>query len=317
MDLLQTLQSGQGQDANGLAKECGVSRRTVFRDLATLREAGVPLEYDSESEKYLISSSFFLPPTNFTASEALSIIALAGQVGGRSQLPFYEAAHSAALKLESSLPHVLREELGAAARSIQIDLDPAGKLQGKEQFYQMLVKAISIGRVVKMCYNSLTEWETIVTRLRPYRLFFSRRSWYVVGHSTLHKEVRTFNLARMAGLEVTCQSYKIPKDFSLATYLGNAWHLMPEPGPDHNVLVCFQQLVAQNVAEVVWHRTQEVKFREDGTLDFRVRVSGLNEIAWWILGYGDQAEVIKPVRLRKLVARRAANMHALYNGNHE
>ena len=41
-------------------------------------------------------------------------------------------------------------------------------------------------------------------------------------------------------------------------------------------------------------------------------VSGLDEISWWILGYGDQAEVIKPARLRRIVCQRAKNMAAIY-----
>ena len=46
----------------------------------------------------------------------------------------------------------------------------------------------------------------------------------------------------------------------------------------------------------------------DGTLDFRAKVSGLNEISWWVLGYGDQAEVLEPPELRDLVAARARRM---------
>ena len=87
LDLLQTLQSGNGQNADGLANACGVSRRTVFRDLETLRLAGVPLEFDGNSQRYFIPNSFFLPPTNFTAAEVLSIIALATQMGGPDSLP--------------------------------------------------------------------------------------------------------------------------------------------------------------------------------------------------------------------------------------
>ncbi len=41
-------------------------------------------------------------------------------------------------------------------------------------------------------------------------------------------------------------------------------------------------------------------------------VSGLNEISWWILGYGDQAEVLDPPELRRLVAQRAAQMVQQY-----
>ena len=73
-------------------------------------------------------------------------------------------------------------------------------------------------------------------------------------------------------------------------------------------------MVAQNVAEVSWHKTQKLAFNEDGTLDFTVSVSGLGEISWWILGYGDQAEVLEPEELRETIAQRARRMVERYGG---
>ena len=263
--------------------------------------------------RYFIPSSFFLPPTNFTPAEALSIIALAGRLGASDQLPFYEPARRAALKLESSLPKVIRDEMRSITRSIQIRVGQNNPLQEKEEVYQQLVDSIASRRVVQIVYESLTEWDTITTKLRPYQLLFSRRSWYVIGRSTLHAEPRTFNLDRISQITLLKEKYAMPRGFSVDRYLGNAWHLIPEPGRDHNVVVRFQPLVARNVAEVLWHKNQQLKWRSDRTLDFQVRVSGLNEICWWILGYGDQAEVIKPMKLRRLVAHRISNMQSVYN----
>jgi proteasome accessory factor B len=90
--------------------------------------------------------------------------------------------------------------------------------------------------------------------------------------------------------------------------------MIPDHAADQRVVIRFQPLVARNVAEVMWHKTQDVKFDEDGSLVFRVRVSGLSEIVWWILGYGDQAEVLQPKKLRRLVAQRAKNMAIMYDG---
>ena len=50
--------------------------------------------------------------------------------------------------------------------------------------------------------------------------------------------------------------------------------------------------LAGTVAEVQWHPSQKVTWLYDGQIDFHVRVDGLGEIAWWILGYGDQVEVV-------------------------
>ncbi|HEX4149205.1 MAG TPA: WYL domain-containing protein, partial [Pirellulales bacterium] len=106
--------------------------------------------------------------------------------------------------------------------------------------------------------------------------------------------------------------FRLPRGFNIDRYLRNAWHLIPERGPDEHVVIRFEKLVAQNVAEVSWHKTQRLESLSDGRLDFHATVSGLNEISWWVLGYGDQAEVLRPKKLRDLVVRRAKSMLRRY-----
>lgn len=312
LKLMQALRAGNGQNATGIARACGVSRRTVFRDLETLRAAGVPLKFQAEDGGYAIDADQYLPPTNFTPAEALAIIVLASRLGADDGLPYFQPARTAALKLLSNLPPSLRRMHQRVSSSINLQLNAFARRAGAETVYDALVKAIAAHRVVRITYGSFTEWEVIETNLRPYRLLFNRRAWYVVGRSSMHKEPRTFNVGRIRTLVETNEKFTLPRGFSIERYLGNAWNMIPQPGPDAHVTVRFAPLVAQNVAEVVWHKTQQVKFQEDGSLEFRVQVSGLNEIAWWILGYGDQAEVLRPAKLRRLIAHRARNMSALY-----
>ena len=192
-----------------------MSRRTIFRDIETLKTAGVPLAFDHDGQRYSIPGSFFLPPTNLTAAEALSLIALAGEMGRGDRLPFYDDARSAVMKLESSLPVPLRDEMRLMARAIKIRPSQVSRLDDKADFYQQLVDAIAAGRVVRIVYDSLTEWEQITTKLRPYQLLFSNHSWYAIGRSSKHSEVRTFNLSRILSLEVLDQTFTVPRGFSL------------------------------------------------------------------------------------------------------
>jgi len=305
------LQAGRGYNAEALAQACGVSRRTIFRDLDALRQSGVPLVYDDQEQRYHIPGTYFLPPTNFTPEEALALIVLCHDLGDQAQLPFFRPAQTAALKLASSLPERLREQLRARGEAVKIRMPPANPLAGQESIYEQLLEAVARRQSVRIGYHSPTEDE-ISTRLHPYRLLFSRRSWYVIGRSSLHRGTRTFNVGRIRRLERLDDHYQIPRGFSLQRYLRNAWHLIPEPGPDREVVVRFSRLVAQNVAEVAWHKTQRLTFHADGTLDFQVTVSGLREVSWWIMGYGDQAEVLRPPELRRMIAGNAARMIEMY-----
>ncbi len=178
--------------------------------------------------------------------------------------------------------------------------------------FEKLRLAITERHSVRILYDSLMEEKQIKTRLIPYDLFFSRRSWYVVGRSTRERKILTFNVGRILEIEVLEDSYNVPRGFSMDRYLGNAWHMISESGPDSDIVIRFSKMVARNVAEVVWHKTQKVTFEDDGSLLMSVTVSGLKEISWWILGYGDQAEVLKPAKLRKMIAESAARMVEKY-----
>lgn len=70
----------------------------------------------------------------------------------------------------------------------------------------------------------------------------------------------------------------------------------------------FLPKVAFNVAEVNWHSTREVTRNRDGSATIKFRVDGLDEIIWWILGYGDQVQVLAPKKLREKVLEVAGNI---------
>jgi predicted DNA-binding transcriptional regulator YafY len=295
-----------------MADDLKVSRRTVFRDLGLIRDAGLPLQYDEQGERYQLVGHPLLPATSFTPDEAMAVVVLCHEMASRLPSAFFASARNAAMKMESVLPLKMREQVRLESRTLAIQLAPANQRIDEQRFYEAVLRAATKRRSVRIRYRSLFEGNDIATKLQPYRLLFSRRSWYVIGRSSLHRSIRTFNIGRIAMLEELHEPFQVPHGFSIDRFLGNAWHLIPESGPDREVLVRFQPKVAWNVAEITWHKTQQTRFLDDGSLEFSVTVSGLNEISWWILGYGDQAEVLRPVELRNLVALHVAKLAQIY-----
>ena len=130
--VINLLQAGKGYNVEGLAQACGVSRRTIFRDLETLRQSGMPLIFDEQQQRYRVAGAQYLPPTNFTSEEAMAVIVLCHEMGDRLRFPFFGPARSAAVKLSSVLPGRLREQLGNVADAVQIKLPPSNPF-GREK----------------------------------------------------------------------------------------------------------------------------------------------------------------------------------------
>jgi len=313
LQLIELLQSGRTYNTRELAELSGISRRQVFRDLKALQDSGIPLLFDAQRQGYWLTGSTYLPPTDFTLDETLSLLILAHNLGrSEAGVPFQSAAQSASAKLLGNLPGRLRGHLGELAAAVDVRLDSHHPHQAGHSAYEQLLRAIQTRTRVRIVYDSLFEQGELRTLLSPYRLFFRRRAWYVVGRSSVHRGARTFHLGRMRGLESTSETFEIPARFSLDRYLGNAWHLVRGPERDVRVVIRFQPKVAHNVAEVTWHKTQQLKWNDDGTLNFSVTVDGLSEISWWILGYGDQAEVLAPAELRTAISGHVSRLAQLY-----
>jgi len=305
--ILTTLQAEKGYGADKLSKMFGTSRRTIFRDLKELQAIGVPYRYDPKKGGYTIDSKFFLPPVDFNLPEALSLLLLAEKVANQMQLPFRNSALLAALKIENNLPVQIRKYCNTALSHISTRTGAQAPMALLDKTFSALQRAIVKKRKVNMLYGSLFEGADIELELCPYHLLYNCRAWYVLGFSSLHKEVRTFKLNRIKRLQTLGKCFIGGEHFDLHEYLGRAWSMIPE-GRIHNIKLRFLPKVADNVAEVQWHSTQKVKRDPDGSAIVEFRVDGLGEISWWILGYGDQAQVLAPKALRERVLQAAQKM---------
>ena len=313
--LITMLQSNRAHTVQQLANELEVSRRTVFRDLNILEMARIPYHYHPEQQGYRISQHFFLPPVNLTLTEALAVLGITGRLQTTGNVPLQAEAARAAVKLESVLPREISQYVGQALDKLSIHLAPVTDHQGPDDIFDRLAAAVIDRRVCRLTYQSYYEDQTIQTTIRPLRMVFVDRAWYVIAYSQLHEEIRTFKLVRFRKFAVTKRQFDEPEGVDLASYFGDAWRMIPE-GRLWDVQLHFEKLVAGNVAEVRWHRNQRIEWNADGSMEFHVRVDGLGEITWWLLGYGDQVTVVSPPELRQRVAGVSRRVLARYEQEH-
>ena len=310
VQILTTLQAGKSYAVSDLVQIFGMSRRTIFRDLKELQGIGVPYHYDAKTGGYTMDPEFFLPPIDLNLQEAMSLLLLVHKARGQIQLPFKNSALLAALKIENNLPAKIRQYCNTALRNISTKPSAQAPIRhpgGLDKTFVQLQKAIANKRKVSIQYHSLFEGKIIELTLSPYHLLYNQRAWYVLGFSSLHKSVRTFKFNRIRELKTLDKCFVDGERFDLYEYLGRAWSMIPE-GRIYNIKLRFLPKVADNVTEVQWHSTQKVTRNSDGSATIEFRVDGLGEIIWWILGYGDQVQVLAPKVLRNRVIEMAKNM---------
>lgn len=308
----------KGYTASELAKLFGISRRTLFRDLKEIQGIGVQPTISCSRRGYALPPEQFLPPININLQEALGLFLLVHKMRNQIQIPFKHSAMLAAMKIESCLPPRMRNYCESALARISTKTSaqaPPLTTPGLDNIFTTLQSAAAQRKKVRVEYDSPCDGKVISCEVSPYHLFYNRRAWYIVGQSPIHKAMRTFKLNRIRSAEMLDEQFDGNDGFDLAECLGCAWSLIPE-GKMYHVRLRFAPELADNVADVNWHKSQQVTRNLDGSATINFRVDGLGEITWWILGYGDQVEVLAPAALRKNVAEIAHRMVEINNNTH-
>ena len=119
--LLLLLQARGRMTAAQLAAELEVSVRTVYRDVDSLHEAGIPLYGDAGHRGgYQLLDGYRTRLTGLSADEARALV-LSGLPGPASDLGFGPVLAAAQLKLMAALPPELGEQVGRVQARFHLD----------------------------------------------------------------------------------------------------------------------------------------------------------------------------------------------------
>ena len=256
-----------------------------------------------------------LPPILLTLEEGLALMLLTRTAMSEQMVPDSKSATAAAVKIESALPVAVREHCGEVLKGVDVRWWPMSDAGHLRDILPLVQQNIAEHRRLHITYDSFYDGKRIDVTLRPYRLAFIRRGWYVIGYAEEFREVRTFKVERIdrvRGDPARADQFTPDPGFNIEDYFGNAWQMVRGDRRYH-VRIKFLPRVAGNVEEVLWHKTPVTQRLEDDSLVFEVDVDGVEEISWWVLGYGDQAVVLDPPELREIVVQRARRMLDQYD----
>lgn len=295
--------------AQELATSFGISRRTVYRYMETLKSQGVGVEACPGSLGGFRLSSPDM--SKLLTSEEYRALLMAGCiVAEHNLLPYGDHLTTAMEKVKQSL----RAEQWSEVRDTMPDVSVyVGQLADYEQLtdvLEQLTVAIADKAGIVINYYALHRDSEQNRQIDPYHLFHQGGAWYVAGYCHWRKDIRTFRVDRIRALEREDRTFVRPKNFNLDRYLGYAWGMMR--GERQNVVIRFFPPASRLVAETAWHPTPKLTSEPDGTLLFAADVDGLEEVMRWVLTYADCAEVISPPQLRTAITERLRGAASRY-----
>ncbi|EOM77129.1 WYL domain-containing protein [Rhodococcus rhodnii] len=211
--LMLRLEGARRVTASRLADEFGVSVRTVYRDVAALSAAGVPIVTESgHGGGVRVLDGWHSGLSGLTSDETTALMLL-GVPGLARELGL--DAESAGRKLLGVLPITVRENAAGIGARIHVDVPGWFHRDDAVPALRPLVSAVLGGRRVRMRYR--TREARVVD---PLGLVTKAGTWYLVAASG--GRVLSYRVSRIVSVTETDEPATRPDDFDLAAWWRDA-----------------------------------------------------------------------------------------------
>jgi len=270
-----------------LAARFEVSRRTISRDIDDICRAGIPLvTTQGQGGGISIAPGYAIDRSVLTRDELQMVLASLSAVDSVSRVSYLRT---------------VLEKLSAQSISvddtISIDLASFYRTPLTEKI-ELLRTAIRTRRCVTFTYYA-PSGESCRT-IEPYRILFRWSSWYVLGWCREREDFRTFKLNRLWNLRETDETFAprpIPSE---------------KLHPEHYFETENYRLEAIFDPSMRWRLIEEYGVgcyteREDG-LYFTCGFTGYENMASWVLSFGDRVRILAPEELRQDRLAQAKNI---------
>jgi predicted DNA-binding transcriptional regulator YafY len=297
------LQARGKQRAEDLAETFETSKRTIYRDIQALCEAGVPV-VAIPGQGYALLEGYFLPPLSLTPDEATVLLLGAGVMEKSFDPEYGRAATRAARKIAGALTDAQREKVQHLQQSIWFAV-PGVSSQDEIERLQQLRHAISQQQTVSFDYQAKDGREVHNREVDPYGLVHHNNTWYLEAYCHLRQTVRTFRLSRMAYVQL------MPQTFTPSEYDWRAKHEQSFQSRDMVIRLLFDEQAVGWVKEDRFFYIVNREETSEGLL-VTLAVRQIREILRWVMGWGHHVRVLEPESLRQLVLEEAQALLANY-----
>ncbi|GAB3885178.1 helix-turn-helix transcriptional regulator [Spirosoma agri] len=294
--ILIHLQTKRVVRAQELADRFGTSLRTIYRDIRSLEEAGVPVGAEAGVGYFL--TDYHLPPVMFTNAEASSLLLAAKLIEKWTDESVQTQFDSALFKIKSVLKRPDQEHLDDLSPNVSIAKTIA-RPPYADGLLSTIQQAIARHHVLDLQYHSLYNDTETNREVEPVGLYHYSLTWHLIAFCRKRQDYRDFRLDRIRSLTDTGQRFARHERLSLQEYLARE-RSCPDM-PLINVTLVIQKTIA--------HYFREAPFpgsfvsEEDLGTGVRVQLNTpyLEGLARWLLTYGTTITIEQPDPLLALM----------------
>lgn len=303
--IILLLQGRRVTTAEEIADHFETSIRTVYRDIAALGEAGVPIVAEA-GVGYTLARGYHMPPVAFTEKEAAALIIGAEVAGQVADETLRQSMGEALLKIRSVLGADHRDYVSRLERSVSV------QFEGTTRFDVNLMPiqdAMVRRRCLRLSYDAGRRGEISERVVEPLGVVFYARHWHLIAWCRLRRALRDFRLDRVDRCEVLTQTFDGHNDFSMEDFLRREVEGLET--------ISVTLLMDSEVLEYFRSQAPSSFLREEKTPDGRVLVEILSAdhqyLTCWLLSFGNRIRVEHPPQLQADMKAEAQAILTLYS----
>ena len=212
--LLQAIRTlPQPVTAAVLARETGVSERTLYRDIESLRAAGALID-GAPGYGYCLTEDPALPPQVFSQLEIEALVLGLGYVRSQGDRALADAAQVALSKITATLPERLQRQAVHAVLRVYRFHTPDDASVDVTPIRQACWAELGLDIV----YRSAANVES-ARRVLPLSMVYADDAIMLLARCTLRDDFRMFRVSRIVELTVSTESFRPRRVALLRDYL--------------------------------------------------------------------------------------------------
>ncbi|WP_127530837.1 helix-turn-helix transcriptional regulator [Paenibacillus kobensis] len=294
--------------AKELSERFEVSLRTIYRDVDSINQAGIPvISYAGATGGYELMDRYGIDRQHISLDELQSIIIALNGVQG-----IMDEHHVAGLldKVGALLTTSEQGDVERMSNAFMIDLNPWHSAEDEQDRLHQIRVAARDRRVVAFVYTD--NYSQMSERhVELHSIVLKGYVWYAYGYCRLREDFRTFRLSRIRDIQVTDETFEPREDRPQQPDL-----LRRHPGERSRY-----PLIEMKLRFAPTARARVLDFCSSDQIETEtngyMRVTASMPDDPWLIGFllslGANVEILSPVRLSERVQAEAAKIVALYS----